>query len=405
MSDCGYEFSNNSYLLPQIVIDAVFFFCYLALFFAWLILRLRNLSQKSTLKWWFFGLSLIFLVLGTILDLIYNTLYSCDLFYYGSFSRASISTTWFLYLSSLLLLANTFIILGGALYKIAKAAKPTLVYALSSSIVAIVTIITIVYLGVISAYISALDDSYESTSSITLTTRRALYVAANVLYFIATLLMVAMLLALFVMIKTPKGSLTVWVLILCIAFFGNSLENVIIAGMTNTNIQQSHGGFIAGLVFTGIFTTITYLALLMIDRNANIIAALNGGTHDQNAAAKPQVQQFQVGQPVYIPPGMELPPGATPIYAYVPGQTQPQLFSQQPGQQQAQLVQPQIMQPQMMQPYYPPQQQYAPAFTQNANETAAKNDMGPRNQAISPTGTELETNAPNVRPERGSELA
>jgi hypothetical protein len=57
------ESFNDPYVQSSVSLDAIFIIFYIIIFVAWFIVRMTSLSQKSILKWYFFGLSLAFGIL------------------------------------------------------------------------------------------------------------------------------------------------------------------------------------------------------------------------------------------------------------------------------------------------------------------------------------------------------
>jgi hypothetical protein len=46
-----------------VALDAIFFLVYTGIFIAWFVIRLVNIHKKSPLKWYFYGLALLALIL------------------------------------------------------------------------------------------------------------------------------------------------------------------------------------------------------------------------------------------------------------------------------------------------------------------------------------------------------
>jgi hypothetical protein len=301
----------------------------------------------------------------TLLDLIFTTLSACNILFDTQLREATLSESWLGWISSILLLANVLIPLAGHMYKIAKLSSATIVYGVGAAIVGFISIIALAYLGVSSSKANRRRIFGDST------TQLKLYLTVNIFYFLGTLFAVVELLALLMMMrsKAKVGTLMIWIPILCVALFGNALESLIVAGLLYSGVSTMFPGYVAELVFFGIFNIGSFLALLLAAESRVLI----DGAADPNAvqitntrSAGPETNQYD---PVQVPGG-QAQPGLIPVYPYqpqmnghqqpnlVPVPGQPHLF-QIPGQPGAYYQMPvQLQQPMYAQQAYPVQQNH-----------------------------------------------
>jgi len=248
---------------------------------------------------------------------------------------------WMLYISSTLLLAEILLPLGVALYRASHTGSALLIYIVGSLITVKLMVIGIAYSSLLSQ--SAADNGFlEGTETII-----DLQLAYYALYFICSLVAIAMLITLTIMMRgkvqnTPIAS----VAILCFMLFGLAITSLVISARNHAGEFPEVGGYVVQGLFQGGFLLGVYIMLLIVGEHSTVVAAANGelptSQHDPTSATGP-MPTGQPGQhPITVYPMYQQHPGqpgqpGQPMYSYPQGQ--PMVHHQQapmyavPGQQ------------------------------------------------------------------------
>src|ERR1700745_3945738 len=110
----GFEFAP---LTAQVALDAIFLIVFCVILIVWVIVRITKIRRNSVLKWYLYGIALIFTILyvhlsgcrvylakfsyrGTLLDLISGVLSACEVIVNRRERQIGLTESWFYWISS-----------------------------------------------------------------------------------------------------------------------------------------------------------------------------------------------------------------------------------------------------------------------------------------------------------------